>query len=99
SLWGSWDKWPRPGGIMKPVTVVQAASFSRVIGWPATVLLGLALLPSPVLDIRPAQGETKPQNTTSGVVLSYIPGSSAKLEQLLGETDKQLHKPTLSQTQ
>jgi Domain of unknown function (DUF4185) len=33
-----------------------------------------------------------------GTMLTYVPGSTAKLEQLLGEQDKQLHQPTLSQT-
>jgi hypothetical protein len=31
-------------------------------------------------------------------VLRYVPGSSRKVQQLLGEEDKQLHRPTLSQT-
>jgi Domain of unknown function (DUF4185) len=31
-------------------------------------------------------------------VLRYVPGSTIKVEQLLGEEDKQLHQPTLSQT-
>lgn len=31
-------------------------------------------------------------------VLRYVPGSTVKVEQLLGEEDKQLHQPTLSQT-
>ncbi|MDR3401655.1 MAG: DUF4185 domain-containing protein [Chthoniobacter sp.] len=31
-------------------------------------------------------------------VLRYIPGSTVKIEQLLGEIDKERHKPTLSQT-
>jgi hypothetical protein len=31
-------------------------------------------------------------------VLRYVPGSTVKVEQLLGEEDKQLHQPTLSRT-
>jgi len=31
-------------------------------------------------------------------VLRYLPGSTIKVEQLLGEEDKQLHQPTLSRT-
>ncbi len=38
------------------------------------------------------------QPSTSAPVLSYEPGSSVKLQQLLGQEDKQLHQPTLSQT-
>lgn len=32
------------------------------------------------------------------LVLRYVPGSTIKVEQLLGEEDKQLHQPTLSRT-
>lgn len=35
---------------------------------------------------------------SSAPVISYVPGSTIKLEQLLGEEDKELHQPTLSQT-
>ncbi len=35
---------------------------------------------------------------TNAPVIIYVPGSTIKLEQLLGEEDKQLHQPTLSQT-
>lgn len=38
------------------------------------------------------------QATATGPVLRYVPGSTTKLEQLLGEEDKELHQPTLSQT-
>ena len=36
--------------------------------------------------------------TASVPVIRYMPGSSIKLEQLLGEVDKQRHQPTLSRT-
>ena len=39
---------------------------------------------------------TKPKATMPA--LTYISGSTTKLEQLLGEEDEQLHQPTLSQT-
>ncbi len=35
----------------------------------------------------------------SAPTLTYVAGSTTKLEQLLGEEDKQLHQPTLSQTE
>ena len=38
------------------------------------------------------------QPSTTAPVLSYEAGSSIKLQQLLGQEDKELHKPTLSQT-
>ena len=36
--------------------------------------------------------------STAGPVLSYEAGSTIKIQQLLGEEDKQLHQPTLSRT-
>ncbi|HVN15804.1 MAG TPA: DUF4185 domain-containing protein, partial [Anaerolineales bacterium] len=36
--------------------------------------------------------------TASGTTLTYIPGSTVKLEQLLDDFDKELQQPTLSQT-
>ncbi len=41
----------------------------------------------------------KPTTTPAGTVVRVIPGGTTKLEQLLGETDKQFNKPTLSQTE
>jgi len=45
---------------------------------------------------------TKPQSaapqSASDPALRYIPTSTVKVEQLLGEEDKQLHQPTLSRT-
>jgi lysophospholipase L1-like esterase len=35
---------------------------------------------------------------SAGMVISYAPGSTVKIEQLLGEEDKELHQPTLSRT-
>ena len=34
----------------------------------------------------------------AGPVIRYVPGSTTKLEQLVGEDDKERHKPTLSRT-
>jgi hypothetical protein len=36
--------------------------------------------------------------TTISPIIRYVPGSTVKLEQLLGEEDKERHQPTLSQT-
>jgi hypothetical protein len=47
------------------------------------------------MTARPAFGPTPP---ASDPVLRYVAGSTTKLEQLLGEQDKQFHRPTLSQT-
>src|SRR5258708_16169762 len=39
-----------------------------------------------------------PGGESPPLVLRYIPGSTVKVEQLLGEKDKERHRPTLSQT-
>src|SRR5271166_3921514 len=39
-----------------------------------------------------------PQGPTGVPVLHYVPGSTEKLEQLIGDEDKQRHQPTLSRT-
>jgi hypothetical protein len=39
-----------------------------------------------------------PQGTASSPVIRYVLGSTVKLEQLLGEEDKERHQPTLSRT-
>jgi hypothetical protein len=38
------------------------------------------------------------QANVTGPVISYVPGSTVKIEQLIGDLDKELHQPTLSQT-
>jgi hypothetical protein len=53
------------------------------------VLLPEAIAAKPALRAVPSATER---------VLRYVPGSTIKIEQLLGEEDKQLHRPTLSQT-
>jgi hypothetical protein len=53
-----------------------------------------ALLPK-ALNAPPASS-VEPSATDP--VLRYVAGSTIKLEQLLGDEDKQLHRPTLSQT-
>ena len=39
-----------------------------------------------------------PQGTATVSVIRYVPGSTHKLEQLVGEEDKERHQPTLSRT-
>jgi len=52
------------------------------------------LLP-PAFNAKPG---FSPVPSATGPVLRYVPGSTIKLEQLLGEEDKQLHQLTLSRT-
>ena len=47
------------------------------------------------LNVNPAASAVP---SASEPVLRYVAGSTSKVEQLLGEEDKQLHRPTLSQT-
>ena len=53
-----------------------------------------ALLPE-AFDAKPASSAVP---SASGPVVRYVPGSTIKVQQLLGEEDKQLHQPTLSRT-
>jgi hypothetical protein len=39
------------------------------------------------------------QNTMNRPTLTYVPGSTRKISQLIGELDKQTHQPTLSRTE
>lgn len=51
--------------------------------------------PPEAFHVGPAFGAVPPATEP---VLRYVAGSTIKVEQLLGEEDKQLHQPTLSQT-
>ena len=45
-----------------------------------------------------SQETSEAQPNATGPIISYVPGSTVKLEQLLGDLDKEPHKPTVSQT-
>src|ERR1700693_3705304 len=64
-------------------------TFSAQIQTSARVLLPEVLIARPALSAMP---------TATEPVLRYVAGSTVKVEQLLGEEDKQLHRPTLSRT-
>ena len=57
----------------------------------------------PVATLIPASVDTSAkleiQATTIGPIISYVPNSTVKLEQLIGDQDKELHQPTISQTE
>jgi hypothetical protein len=65
----------------------------------ARSLITLTLLASLLLNVRHSEAQATHDNDAPGVVLTYAEHSTKKLEQLLGDTDKELHKPTLSQTE
>jgi hypothetical protein len=63
--------------------------------------LWLSLLAAALLIVRhPAAQSTpaSPADSRPQAVLRYVPRSTVKLEQLVGEEDKQRHQPTLSRT-
>jgi hypothetical protein len=75
-------------------------------GFVVGLLLGVAMLAAqiqpaarvllpPAFNAKPG---FSPVPSATGPVLRYVPGSTIKLEQLLGEEDKQLHQLTLSRT-
>src|SRR5271157_4618632 len=59
-------------------------------------LMDAAILTASHLDAQP------PPRTTAGAeakpTLRFVPGSTVKVEQLIGEIDKEFHRPTLSRT-
>jgi hypothetical protein len=75
-------------GIVLPVSLGVGTILAQIS--PTT----LVLLPEP----SNAKSVCATLPSPADPVLRYVPGSSVKVEQLLGEEDKQLHQPTLSQT-
>ena len=92
----------------------QAKFFTVVIGLIRSILLGLAFLGGAILaahhanaqpSVRPpADANVKPTvppahpGAATGPAIRYVPGSTVKLEQLVGEEDKERHQPTRSRT-
>jgi hypothetical protein len=71
------------------------------------LLLGIGMIsvPNPPRASHASHSEASPAKplvaaaqSVSGPALRYIAASTVKVEQLLGEEDKQLHQPTLSRT-
>ncbi len=48
-------------------------------------------------DVKPPVAAAPP-GTATAPVITYVPGSTTKLEQLIGDEDKERHRPTLSRT-
>jgi len=61
----------------------------------AQIQPGTRVLAPETLNAKPAFSAVP---SATEPVLRYVAGSTVKVEQLLGEEDKQLHRPTLSQT-
>jgi hypothetical protein len=58
----------------------------------------------PLSGARASSGEVSesagwPPGATRGATLTYVPGSTQKINQLLGELDEQTHQPTQSRTE
>ncbi|MGB8646531.1 MAG: DUF4185 domain-containing protein [Anaerolineae bacterium] len=91
-----------PAAATPPPTIAVVAAPTREPSRretrPVVVTPASTALPTSAPFPMPATLTIAPQPTASGPVLQYVPDSTVKLEQLLGEEDKQFHKPTLSQT-
>jgi hypothetical protein len=72
---------------------MQAAMVKRVATLLRVAVMGCGSL-AVQADASPAVGAV-----TGRVTLAHIPGSTRKINQLLGETDKERHEPTLSLTE
>ena len=75
---------------MKP-RVIAAASF-------AGFLAGMFIAAHGAMDAK-VSGAPRMPGTAAGPVIRYVVGSTVKVEQLLGEKDKERHQPTLSRTE
>ena len=62
------------------------------------LLVGVTALAQTTDSARPA-GRSVGQATSPGPVIRFVAGSTVKMQQLLGETDKEKHQPTLSLTE
>jgi len=80
----------------KPASGAAAATKPSVSTPPSTAP---AVAP-PVATATPAKKTPVPANQPPKFekTLQYVPGSSVKVEQLIGDEDKEKHQPTLSQT-
>jgi hypothetical protein len=84
----------------------EGDAVKSILGIIVPVSLGVGTILAQILPTRlarvPEQSNARSLRATvpspAEPVLRYVPGSSIKVEQLLGEEDKQLHQPTLSQT-
>lgn len=85
---------PRPAETRAAET--RAAETRTARSAPTNAPLAMATN-SPAPSVTTAPSPTSPSKAT-GISLAYISSSTAKLEQLLGEEDKEFHQPTLSQT-
>lgn len=85
--------------VVVPQTVIatQAPAVTRTPAPSPTGVIASAVPASASVSISPS-ATTKSQANEPNTTLSYIPGSTIKLEQLLGDLDKERQQPTLSQT-
>src|SRR5580658_5559382 len=75
---------------MRP-RVIAAASFAGFVAGMFVALHG-------AMNAK-VSGAPRMQGTAAGPVIRYVIGSTVKVEQLLGEEDKERHQPTLSRTE
>ncbi|MDR3573942.1 MAG: DUF4185 domain-containing protein [Anaerolineaceae bacterium] len=88
---------------MRSAVLFGAAALSQGCNFPLTrstpARLNTATAKPDPLSPTAIRLPTQPADSTAAApAISYIPGASQKLEQLIGDEDKQLHQPTLSRT-
>jgi hypothetical protein len=79
----------------------QSSGASRALPHvdPALVTACRAAQPDFGQSITTPQGAPASQGPSTLPTLTYVPGSTHKINQLIGEMDKQAHQPTLSRTE
>jgi hypothetical protein len=80
---------------MKSFSVIGLGLLLGVWTFSARVRPGTRVLPSEAFNQNQPSSVAPPATEPT---LRYVAGSTAKIQQLLGEEDKQFHRPTLSQT-
>jgi hypothetical protein len=79
------------GGLHMRPRVIAAASFAGFVA-------GMFIAGYGAMDAK-VSGTTCMPGASAGPVIQYVVGSRVKVEQLLGEEDKERHQPTLSRTE
>jgi lysophospholipase L1-like esterase len=93
---------PNPGGYDKmartwePAIRAVISGSTRQAKAQSTDASGVAVTKPPLAGAPP--GTAMPAATAVGPVIRYVPGSTVKLQQVVGEVDKERHQPTLSRT-
>jgi Domain of unknown function (DUF4185) len=77
----------------------QSSGASRALPQVDPALVTACRAAQPNQSITTPQGAPSSQGSSTLPTLTYVPGSTHKINQLVGEMDKQAHQPTLSRTE